>query len=469
MKKTFVEIAIDEPLSAVEEALETHKPKNPDLLKAAHRAGSPEVRRFLIDLATKRKITSKAVTDAHAAAIGGTRADFEQAKKRKVDFGAPSTVFSQMTPLIIAASHGHVEMVELLLEDGVKASMESGRYTALSMAVSKHHTEVVKILIERKINCDDGRTLWALRPSTPVEILDILLSAKLDLNAESPKAGRAIKKIFGAPDVKIEQAIQLAERLVKGGLTVSADVVADMILAMRDRKGSDQVMEKLLSGCSDDLNEPIKARGVRGTYTTVMEAALFESTIEVIKQIANYGVAIPTSFHLQNYVPDFEDKKAWLDEQGSESTVESLEDFLALWGSSLTVKQINTWLFGENRTLGGIAIGDELASIDEHGLGVQRPGYHSHSLEIEYQDGIVSAVYYKLKTWDYAFASKVFNMCNSALEERFKTVGIEVIYAYHEEGTFELRLIEHSDPDGFEEFFCVNLSLLPGSVASKST
>ena len=50
------------------------------------------------------------------------------------------------TPLIVAARHGHIEIVKLLIEAGADLETNDDGYTPLDFALMYEHTETVEIL-----------------------------------------------------------------------------------------------------------------------------------------------------------------------------------------------------------------------------------------------------------------------------------------------------------------------------------
>ena len=56
------------------------------------------------------------------------------------------------TPLIIAAAHGHSNVVKVLLEAGADSSVKSRWGTALEGAIEEGQTQIVKMLTEHMAN-----------------------------------------------------------------------------------------------------------------------------------------------------------------------------------------------------------------------------------------------------------------------------------------------------------------------------
>jgi ankyrin repeat protein len=106
-------------------------------------------------MSTDNKHVDGAQADLYKAAATN---DIETAKKLLIDQGADvnecqdSTRFGQ-TPLFIAASHGHVDMVRfLLLSDEIKVEANLGReldgQTPLHVSLRKQKFEIAMLLIE---------------------------------------------------------------------------------------------------------------------------------------------------------------------------------------------------------------------------------------------------------------------------------------------------------------------------------
>jgi ankyrin repeat protein len=54
------------------------------------------------------------------------------------------------SPLVVAALNGHVQIVEMLLENGVESSLWDWKFnSALGAAALNRHEDVIKILIEQ--------------------------------------------------------------------------------------------------------------------------------------------------------------------------------------------------------------------------------------------------------------------------------------------------------------------------------
>eukprot|EP01035_Chromulina_nebulosa_P024875 gene24875-32405_t len=104
-------------------------------------------------------------------------ADMDKVKKN-LDKGADIEFRDHVryTPLILAASRGNAELVELLLSKGadIEASDMVG-YTALLLAISRNYIEAVRILLEKKANIHaqnkDGKDGYDLAKSPAMKAL----------------------------------------------------------------------------------------------------------------------------------------------------------------------------------------------------------------------------------------------------------------------------------------------------------
>lgn len=102
-----------------------------------------------------------------------------------------------ISPLMLAAMNGHTEAVHLLLEHGsdINAHIETNRNTALTLACFQGRHEVVRLLVERKANIEH-RAKTGLTPLMEaasgdyVEVGVILLEHGADVNAAPVPSSR---------------------------------------------------------------------------------------------------------------------------------------------------------------------------------------------------------------------------------------------------------------------------------------
>ncbi|KAK6340516.1 hypothetical protein TWF696_008842 [Orbilia brochopaga] len=105
----------------------------------------------------------------------------------------------KMSPLAVAAQHGHKECVQVLLDAAVfdiNAKNEDGR-TALSLAVTHGHDEIVSILLKQQdidpniSDCSGSTALFWTTVSNSLRILSILLKDKRIDVSHLDKRGRS--------------------------------------------------------------------------------------------------------------------------------------------------------------------------------------------------------------------------------------------------------------------------------------
>lgn len=110
--------------------------------------------------------------------------------------GAEDKYFKN-TALVLAASYGRTETVQLLIENGANVNArEIDGKTALMMAASHGHTETAKLLIENgaDINTkdEDGNTtlMWAAEENT--ETVQLLIENGANVNARNKNGKTAL-------------------------------------------------------------------------------------------------------------------------------------------------------------------------------------------------------------------------------------------------------------------------------------
>ena len=104
---------------------------------------------------------------------------------------------TEWTPLIGAASFGHLEVVKLLLAKGAEVEAGKNHLTALTGAAGSGHLEVVKQLLARNPDVDakdrNGNTaLMCAAGNGHLEVLKLLLKKGADVNATAKYGSTAL-------------------------------------------------------------------------------------------------------------------------------------------------------------------------------------------------------------------------------------------------------------------------------------
>jgi ankyrin repeat protein len=180
----------------------------------------------------------------HTAARGGNLAEV----KRQLAWGAnpnSKTFWYKDTPLIVAASYGHAEVVKLLLDKGAHVNMgNEGSETALHYAARHGHTKVMRILLEHgadprlkgtgcgtpmqwavrgeqrqsvntlldygvSINQEgtDGQTALSTAVSRYPDMVSFLISLGADVNARAEDGCTPLHKAYWAEDKPIARLL----------------------------------------------------------------------------------------------------------------------------------------------------------------------------------------------------------------------------------------------------------------------
>lgn len=132
------------------------------------------------------------------------------------------------TPLMRAASYGHVEIANLLIKAGAKIDdQRSDTRTALSIAIYKKQKEMVRFLISVGAKLDQEFTSRGVSGMTYLmiaidggnkEIVELLLMAGVDVNAQDSQGYTAMDRAPSGPETSYRKG--LVQLLLKYGVRV---------------------------------------------------------------------------------------------------------------------------------------------------------------------------------------------------------------------------------------------------------
>ena len=197
------------------------------------------------------------------------------------------------TALMLAASEGHLEVVELLLNTwayAFKNAEDSNGNTALMLAASEGHLEVVELLLKvganKEATDNDGQTALILAASKGhLEVVKMLLKAGAKVDATSIKGATAL--IFAATEGHAETV----DILLKAGAKKEArDSDGNTALMCAVERGHVAVVEMLLKAGAN--KEAVTYDG-----DTALISAASEGHVAVVELLLEYRAELEaTSF-----------------------------------------------------------------------------------------------------------------------------------------------------------------------------
>ena len=145
-----------------------------------------------------------------------------------------------------AARQGHLDVVELLLDNGARIdATPSGDATALMEAADHRHERIVRLLIDRgaDVTMDvrgDGNAVIAAARGGDIDIVKMVVRAGADVNAGVPGDGNALIMAVRARDRK------MVEYLLAQGADPTAYVPGDESALIAAAEANDKEMLRLL-------------------------------------------------------------------------------------------------------------------------------------------------------------------------------------------------------------------------------
>ncbi|KAK6080312.1 hypothetical protein SCUP234_05253 [Seiridium cupressi] len=187
------------------------------------------------------------------------------------------------TALQAAASGGHKEIVELLLEKGADVNIQGGGYgTALQAAASGGHKEIVELLLEKGagVNIQGeyyGTALQAAASKGHKEIVELLLEKGADVNIQGGYYGTALQAAAS------EANKEMVELLLEKGADVNIHGGGYGTALGAAASGGHKDMVELLLEKGADVN----IQG--GYYGTALGAAALKGHKEIVELLLKKG------------------------------------------------------------------------------------------------------------------------------------------------------------------------------------
>jgi ankyrin repeat protein len=242
--------------------------QTPLMLAAAF--GSDEAVRLLLAAgANARSATDTGLTPLHLAAVSVAKT------RMLMDAGADVNAVSSIgrTPLLVASSAtGNAEVVKLLISRGADVNVaDAVGITPLIAAANVNDTEIATLLLAHGANPDRSSTAEGV--STPltgasrngnVELVRLLLSRKVDVNATSSGRGATVKngviqfgRITALHMAAVSGTLDVLKALLAAGASVDAQDVRGMtplMFAIATDRANPKVVRMLLdAGASTTL------------------------------------------------------------------------------------------------------------------------------------------------------------------------------------------------------------------------
>ena len=189
------------------------------------------------------------------------------------------------SPLLVAAEHGHLRLMELLLEGGADVNATSKTGNALCIASIYGHREVVELLLSKgiEINSQLGKYGTALQVASIKgykEIVVMLLDKGADVNIQGGYYGTALQmaSLKGYKEIVVMLLGKGADVNMKGGTWGTALQVASL-------EGYKDIVVMLL-----DKGADVNMKG--GTWGTALQAAILRNRTDIVTLLLAEGADV---------------------------------------------------------------------------------------------------------------------------------------------------------------------------------
>ncbi|MEM9074235.1 MAG: ankyrin repeat domain-containing protein [Myxococcota bacterium] len=423
-----------EPLQAWM-AEQKKRPPVSDLLWCALFSEDEACQRFLVDVATKKKITPKKKgwpwNDAHAAAIVGDVEGLQRAIKRGADFEALAVPGTALTTAIRLR---HIDFIKALIEHGVDTTTEVKmaplgkrhpnfttlmmiKATPLGVALRDACEETVEVLLEHiKVEpvhlgdavhggsttlihkiCDtlggaaplEPKLFWSVHDPA---VIPVLAERGLDLTAlptDTGTWGGSIWSYWGYY-LKGETRLDAFQKFFAAGMRGTAQALGDVIQANIQGIESTEMVDAFLEGGAD-LADEVTWEGERWDEKndcqmmekgSVAEMRMAEGRLEVLQYLQQKGAPIRPTRPDPTW-RDAEEKKAWLERLGVVKEL-SVRDFV--WLRTPGAEEIRKFI-ATSDGLVGLKLRAEREDLeDEWDLDRAESGGESFQLEFDADD-----------------------------------------------------------------------------------
>ncbi|MCZ6834696.1 MAG: ankyrin repeat domain-containing protein [Planctomycetota bacterium] len=181
----------------------------------------------------ERFVAGRVMEPIHRASIQGDldKVKTELAKGVDIDFSITSSWMLNDTPLILASSHGHEDVVLHLLESGAEKTSVSQNGNALTCALYARHLDLAYALIDHgvPVNLKIGgfqEPLWAAVKIGDLTMIDSLISLGADPKLVSPWGMSLVLILVGNRDLQTENRKQILARLLEAGADPGRTITA---------------------------------------------------------------------------------------------------------------------------------------------------------------------------------------------------------------------------------------------------